>query len=151
MFFSSIYGVRKTNTAVIAAKAPSRGFIWALLGPFICWALLGPGPGPIHLLGPVGAIHLGPVGFFLNNFSEKSSFLVIFHQELTFCDIFFLKVVFYPKNFRRRHVPPSFSACFDRGPFNHPSDRGPFNHISDNLTQKRRFLLKCRFLVRRIY
>ena len=24
-------------------------------------------------------------------------------------------------NFRRRHVPPSFSACFDRGPFNHIS------------------------------
>ena len=68
--------------------------------------------------------------YFLDNFLKKSSFLVIFYQKLTFCDIF-LKVVFSPKNFRRRHVPPSFSACFDRGPFNHPSDRGPFNHPSD--------------------
>ena len=27
--------------------------------------------------------------YFLDNFSKKSSFLVIFHQKLTFCNIFF--------------------------------------------------------------
>ena len=47
---------------------------------------------------------------FLDNFSKKSSFLVIFHQKLTFCDILFLKVVFSPKNFRRRHACPHFSV-----------------------------------------
>ena len=34
-----------------------------VIAPVEAFALLGPGPGPIHLLGPVGAIHLlGPVG-----------------------------------------------------------------------------------------
>ena len=27
---------------LLGPVGPSRGFIWALLGPFICWALLGP-------------------------------------------------------------------------------------------------------------
>ena len=130
--------------------------------------------------------------YFLDNFSNKSSFFVIFYQKLSFCDIFFLKVVFFfPRifaegmpartlvlfilekicifyqiviilltktvisgqkltlqaifcltghfsaiNFRRRHVPPHFSACFDRG---------PFNHIQGH------FLLKFSFLPPRIY
>ena len=34
---------------------------------------------------------------FLDNFSKKSLFLVIFHQKLTFCDICFLKVVSPPR------------------------------------------------------
>ena len=68
--------------------------------------------GPIHLLGPVGAIHLlGPVGaIHLDNCSKKLSFLVIFHQKLTFGDILLLKVVFSPKNFCRRPYHPHFSA-----------------------------------------
>ena len=48
--------------------------------------------------------------YFLDNFSKKSSFLVIFYQKLTFRDIVFLQVVFSPKNFRRRHACPHFSA-----------------------------------------
>ena len=48
--------------------------------------------------------------YFLDNFSKQSSFLVIFHQKLTFCVILFLKAVFSPKNFRRRHACPHFSA-----------------------------------------
>ena len=52
--------------------------------------------------------------YFLDNFSKKSSFLVIFHQKLRFCDIFFLKVIFSPKNFRRRHACPHFSVLFWR-------------------------------------
>ena len=48
--------------------------------------------------------------FFLDKFSKKSSFLVIFHQKLTFWYILFLKIVFSPKNFRQRHASPSFSA-----------------------------------------
>ena len=129
--------------------------------------------------------------YFLDNFSKKSSFLDIFIQKLHFVTFLFLKVVFFPKNFRRRHacphfsafyfgenihilsnshhfltktvisgekltfqaifflkghfsainfrrrhVPPHFSACFDRG---------PFNNIQGHL------LLKYRFLPPRIY
>ena len=30
--------------------------------------------------------------------------------------------------FRLKPYPPSFSACFDNYPFNHPSDQCPFNY-----------------------
>ena len=59
---------------LLGPVGPSRGFIWALLGPFICWALLGPGPFICWaLLGPfICWALLGPFIFQKTHFSEKA-------------------------------------------------------------------------------
>ena len=51
-----------------------------------------------------------PRPLLFRQFLEKVVIFSHFHQKLTFCDIFVLKVVFSPKNFRRRHACPHFSA-----------------------------------------
>ena len=75
--------------------------------------------------------------YFLNNFLKKSSFLVIFHQKLTFCDIFVLKVVFSPKNFRRRPYPRTLVLLFFR-------KYAYFIKKSSFLSKKLKFLVKKR-------
>ena len=82
-------------------------------------------------VGPCWGHSFGTYFGVLTHFSQKVIIFSHFCMKLTFWDIFFLEGRFSKMNFRRRHVPPSFSACFDRGPFNHPSDRGPFNHPAD--------------------
>ena len=63
--------------------------------------IVGPGPWAHPFVGPCwGHSFVGPSwAIHLDNFSKKSSFLVIFHQKLTFVNIFLLKVVFPPRIF----------------------------------------------------
>ena len=53
-----------------------------------------------------------PRPLLFRQFLEKVVIFSHFHQKLTFCDIFLSKVVFSPKNFRRRHACPHFNAFY---------------------------------------